>query len=326
MKIGVVIVVVVAAGVPVFASLADDSSATETREAIQSFDSGTTALAGSNITGVSVEQSLGDAVRLDGTQSSYVSGESAPPDDGTWSVATWVRVNDTTSTQLVYSDPARTVVYNGSSGEWVAGYYDSSSGETWRVRTPATNETSWTHLTASHDGSVLELAVNNSVAASTVTDGANATTVPLAAGNLDGSLDETRVFDAALASGERQQLIDRPTAPLTSTPRQSRVMFDSFSTSPSSFPAFFIGGDVTAGSVSLVDGFAGETTAAGTDYSLSGDTISTLGGGSLDGAPAAYVTWTAEFSSGFGLLTDLLLVFFGLFAVGYLSKEVTDRL
>jgi hypothetical protein len=194
------------------------------------------------------------------------------------------------------------------------------------VRTTATAATSWTHLTVSHDGSVLEVAENATVVASTVTDTANATTTLQTAGNLDGSLDETRVFDAALSASERQQLVDRPTAPLTSTPRQSRVMFDSFAASPSSFPAFFLSDDVQAGDISLVDGFAGEATTAGTDYSLSGDTISTIGGGSLDGAPAAYVTWTAEFSGGFGLLTDLLLVFFGLFAVGYLSKEVTDRL
>ena len=252
---------------------------------------GTAQLSGHNISDVSVNQSLGHAARLDGTRDSYVSGSSDVELEGNWTVSTYVRVDNLSRTQTVVSvGSEQMILYNGSTNEYVGVWYDQSSGDTYAVREVANTPGNLTHVALVRNQSqpeAISLYEDNSDIATTST----ATATTFAAGNLDGDLDETRTFNRSLNSSQRQQLIDRPTAPLPGTNRTSRVMFDSYSASPSSYPMFFVAGDVTASNVQRVDGLDAEATTAGTDYTRSGRTISVVDGGSLDGAPALYASY-----------------------------------
>jgi hypothetical protein len=280
-------------------------TAQETNSGAFAISSGTATLTGYNVTDPTVNQSLGHAARLDGTQDSYVSGSSDVELEGNWTVSTYVRVDNLTQTQTVVSvGSEQMILYNGSTNEYVGVWFDSDTGETYAVREAANTPGDLTHVALVRNQSqpeAISLIENNSDVATTST----ATATTFAAGNLDGDLDETRTFNRSLDSSERQQLVDRPTAPLPGTERTSRVMFDSYSASPTSYPAFFVGGSVSAANVQRVDGLEEEATVAGTDYTRTGRTISALQGGSLDGAPAVYVSYTAEFGPFVGLLNAL---------------------
>ena len=262
-------------------------------------------LSGYNISDVSVNQSLGYAARLDGTQDSHVSGSSDVELEGNWTVSTYVRADDLSQTQTVVSvGSEQMILYNGSTNEYVGVWYDSDTGDTYTVREVANTPEDLTHVALvrnQSDPATLSLYENNSDVATT----SSPTTTTFAAGNLDGDLDETRTFNRSLNAQQRQQLVDRPTAPLPGTERTSRVMYDSYSANPTSYPAFFVGGSVSAANVQRVDGFDGEPTVAGTDYRRFGDSISVLSGGSLEGAPVLYASYGMTTGPFVGLLNAL---------------------
>lgn len=283
-------------------------------------DSGTASLEGVNITDPTVEQSLGHSAELDGSPDSYISGPGAVGVDETWTASTWVRLDDTNRTQMVVSvDSEQLILYNDTSDTWVGVYYNDTTGETRVVENAAGSPTTWTHLSLAYDGTTLTLVENNSDTASAT----ETTSQTFAAQNLDGELDETRVSDDVLTSSERQRQIDRPTAPQPGVNRTYRVMYDSYSSAPGSYPAFFVGTTLGASNVQRGAGFDGEPTELGTDYSRSGRTITTLTGGSLEGAPAIYSSYSRAEGPFVGLLyaiqttgsTALTIVVLGVLAL-----------
>lgn len=288
--VGVAVVVVG----QVFAAAAGADDSRQSFQSAVEIDGDTATLTGSNVSVGGVEQSLGDAAALDGSRDSYVAGAAAPNVSGDFYAGTYVRVDNTTGTRTVYADDQRLILYNGSSGQWVGVYYEASTGRTWSTSLIASDPTNWTHVALQLDAGALELIEDNQFSSVTATNDGNVTTQAFTGDNLEGDLDETRVFDEPLTDSERQQLVDSPTAPLDTAERDYRVMYDSYSSSPGSFPAFFVSSSVDASGVTLVDGFAGQPTQAGTDYRVNGDTITALDGGSLDGAPVVYAAWTAS--------------------------------
>ena len=259
-------------------------------------------LSGSNISAVSVQQSLNDSAALDGSAS--ITTDESYLGDATWTVSTWVQVDNTTGTrQAVALDGQTWLVFNGTSSEWACWRYADGEG-THRVAVSAASPASWTNLQCSHDGTTLELRRNDSAAtASVVTDAANATGQTLVADNLDGRLDETRVFNSTLDSSEQSRLYQRPTAPAPGTNRTARVMYDAYGSYGSSLPIYIAGDSASLSGVTKGQGLQGEATAEGTDWSLSSGTVSLLAGGVLDGAPVVFVTWTA--AGGGGAFADL---------------------
>jgi hypothetical protein len=267
----------------------------EFRETAVVFEGERAALPGVNETNVTANQSLGTAAQLDGSQDSYVSSASAPDVSGDWSVSTHVRVRDTTTTQIVYSDAGRVLLYNGSANEYVGVWYDSATGETYAVRETANDAENLTHLALVHNSSradTLRLYEDDTDVATT----ASTTGESFAGDNLNGTLEETRVFNDSLSASERSALATTATAPLPGSDRAYRVMYDGYSV-PSAFPAFFVDGSAGVGDINLVDGAAEQATERGTDWRLDGGEVVALDGGSLDGAPVVYVQYTGEFGA-----------------------------
>lgn len=270
----------------------------EYRETAVLFEGDRAALPGVNETGVTANQSLGTAARLDGSADSYVSSETAPDTSANFTLSTRVTIanTSTTETQIVYSDPQRLLLYNGSAGEWVGVYYEPSTARTWSVSQIAGTPGTPTTVQLMLDAGTLSIIEDNSFSSTTATNDGNVTTATFTGKNLNGTLEETRVFDRPLTSSERQTLVDTPTAPLPNTQRDYRVMYDAYSV-PSAFPVFFAGGDATVGDIQLVDGAAEQVTERGTDWRLDGGEVVALAGGSLDGAPVVYVQYTGEFGA-----------------------------
>lgn len=262
-------------------------------------------LQGTNITINSVNQSLGQSARLDGSADSYVAGSEAPDVSGDWTVSVGVSVENTTGTRIVYADDERLILFNGSSGEWVGVWYDNARGQTWSVSQLASNPANRTVLQLMLDGGTLSISEDATFSSAVATNDGNTTSNTFDGENLNGTVDEVRVFNDSLTNSERQQLVDAPTAPLTTAPRAYRVMFDSFDSSPSTYPAFFVGGSVEASSVTRANGFNEQPTERGDDWTLSLGDIVAQDGGSLDGAPVVYVDYIGQTGALVGVLETL---------------------
>lgn len=266
---------------------------------------GTADLQGTNVSVDAVNQSLGQAAKLDGSSNSYVSGAESPDLDGNWTISTGVSVDNTTGTRILYSDTERVILYNGTTDAYVGVWYEPESGRTWSVSQGATDPTNQTVVMLMLETGTLEIIEDNTFSSTTATNDANAVNTTFTGDNLNGTVDETRAFNDSLTSSERQQLVDNPTAPLTTAPRAYRVMYDSFDPSPSGYPAIYVPGGVSASNVQQVEGFDGEPTERGTDWSLSGGDVVALAGGSLDGAPLVYVDYLGTVGALAGVLETL---------------------
>jgi len=108
------------------------------------------------------------------------------------------------------------------------------------------------------------------------------------------------VFNGTLTSSEQSALYTAPTAPLESAPRHSRVLYDSYD-SLDSIPVYIAGGTLDGTAATKAPGLTGEAAVEGTDWSLSGDVITLLAGGVLEGAPVVFVAWSFG-SGGVGLV------------------------
>jgi hypothetical protein len=228
---------------------------------------------------------------------------------------------------------SRTILaYNGSASEWACWSYDDASGETHRVAVSASTPTSFTNLQCERDSTALTLRVNDTTTASVQTDSANATVQTLQTTPLNGSVDETRVFNGTLTSSEQTALYNAPTAPLESAPRQSRIMYDSYG-SLDSIPVYLAGGSLDGASATKAAGLRGQGAAEGSDWSISGDVLSVLAGGTLEGAPVVFVSWLfgdggvisiTALTGGFGAMLRLAaLVPLALIAKRLLGIELT---
>jgi hypothetical protein len=258
--------------------------------------SGSVTLPGENISDVSVQQSLNDSAQLDG--SGAITGSLGDDVAANRTVSTWVWVDNTSGVRQVVSIDSRTILtYNGSTSDWACWSYDGSSGETHRVTVNATSPTTRTNLQCERASGTLSLRVNDTAVSAIQTDSANATAQTLQTRPLDGRVDETRVFNGTLSSSEQTQLDTEPTAPLESAPRQSRIMYDSYG-SLDSVPVYIAGGTLDGTTATKAAGLQGQGAAEGTDWSRSGDTVTLLSGGTLEGAPVVFATYTAEVGGG----------------------------
>jgi hypothetical protein len=249
---------------------------------------GSVTLSGDNLSVIEVHQSLNDSAELDG--SGGITGNLGADVADNRTVSTWAVVEDETGVRQILSiDSRTTLTYNGTSSEWACWSYDDASGQTHRVAV-ADASPGWSNLQCERAAGALTLRVNDTTTASVQTDSANATTQTLQTQPLNGSVDETRVFNGSLSSTEQTVLYASPTAPLESAPRHSRVMYDSYG-SLDSIPVYFTGGSLDGTAATKAGGLPGQGAAEGTDWSLSGDTLNLLSGGVLEGAPVVFVTW-----------------------------------
>jgi hypothetical protein len=280
------------------AAVVDGGGSTDSTEDDLLPSGGSVTLSGTNVSVIDVHQSLNDSADLDGTGA--ITGNLGDDVADNRTVSTWAQIDNTSGVRQIASVDSRTIlVFNGSTSEWACWSYDDASGETHRVAVSATSPGAWTNLQCERDSGTLTLRVNDTSTTTVQTDSANATAQTLQTTPLDGRVDETRTFNGSLTSSEQSALYSSPTAPLEGAPRQSRVMYDSYS-SLDSIPVYISGGSLDGTAATKTAGLAGQGASEGTDWSLSGDILSLLSGGTLEGAPVVFVAWA--FGSGGGIV------------------------
>lgn len=270
-------------------------------------------LAGANVTVLEVHQSLNDSARLDGSGSISGSLGSDVADNRT--VSTWARIRDQSGRQQVASIDSRTqIVYNASSAEWACWSYSDVTTETHRVAVNTSSPGALTNLQCERAGGTLELRRNDTAAVNSVTlDSANATNRTLQTQALNGSVDETRVYNGSLSATEHGTLVAAPTAPLNVSNRVARVYYDSYG-SYGSVPVYISGGSLDTSAASKAPGLQGQGAGNSSDYTISGDTITLDSGGTLEGAPAIFVEFARERSVA-GVLQSIIGAIGGVLAL-----------
>jgi hypothetical protein len=238
---------------------------------------------------IDIHQSLNDSAQLDG--GGAITGDLGDDVADTRTVSTWARVDNASGVRQIVSVDSRTIlVYNGSASEWACWSYDDATSETHRVAVADATPGGWSNLQCERTAGALTLRVNDTTSATVQPDGPNSTAQTLQTQSLNGTVDETRVFNGTLTSSEQSALYNAPTAPLESAPRQSRIMYDSYG-SLDSVPVYIGGGSLDGTAATKAAGLQGQGAAEGTDWSLSGDVLSLLAGGTLEGAPVVFVAW-----------------------------------
>lgn len=247
-----------------------------------------------------VVDSRGNAVNLTGADDSFVESEQAidVASDKNWTLATWARVDNGAAIRdmTAISVNGRVIIdYNGTEGNWTAWYYDESKTNSYRVNISAPNQPqNWTHIAVVANGTHLAIYRNNTRGDVKNITTSSITSAPVDNSNWDGRLDETRTFDDALNSSQRQSLVDSPVGPQANANRTMRVMYDQPDADRQLI--FFADGRLKTSNASFSSGMDGSDLVAGVDYEweVQGPKIKPLAGGKLDGAPVAYVDYDFE--------------------------------
>lgn len=285
---------------------------------------------------ITVEQSLGTKLEFDGSPNAALDAQTNAEFAGDMEVCTWVTVANASTgsnmTVVALDDAKIQYLGNASSPQWVGVLWDPGERVTYDANVSATSPTTPTHVCVRESGTYLEINANGTDGDAVPMDGAHTLThAQYNISTLNGSVEETRGYNESLSVSERTALRNEPTAPLdTATPRV-RVMYDSRATlgsSPSSFPVYFAGTDASVTGGTLVAGYDGQTTSAGDDYRLTdfGGTLIAVNGGTLDGAPVAFVEYEGSDGPFAVVLSTLGTTFasvIGLLAVGLLVVAAT---
>jgi len=282
-------------------------------------------------TNETVFTSRGYAVNLSGSAASYIeSTDKIPlPTDSNWSVATWTYLDATTTDQAILSIDGRLILsHNATNNNWSVWYYNESSRQTYSVNvSEGSQPDTFTHLSVQRSGPALTLYVNNTLNNSVDITKESYVKSPNAS-NLDGRLEETRVFDDDLTTGQRQQLIDSPIAPLEAN-RTARIMYDE--PYRSNQLLLFAPGSIATSNVRYSEGFAGEQL-SDSDYawSIEGPQIRVDSDSTYANYPVVYVDYWIQYF-GFGNYLSLMqsvitvgAVAILALAIGYVGMQVDE--
>ena len=283
------------------------------------FDNGTVVDDTEAPLGLSVSLSTQTAVQLDG--GGYVAD---PTDDSTfasgdWTVAAVVEPADQfndAATYTIYAANNESVFVAFENGSYSARYDDGST--TAYVDGAADTSTRTAIVVAYNaDTSTLTLYLDGTqVDSATTTINTVAKDVPV---RWRGSIDEVRVYEAALSGSQAAKYAADPVAPIAPSSAAARLPFNDNRLQT----VYYATGDAAfVGSVSTTSGVSGDGLDRGTDYALSTDPvrITATDGGDLDNAPIVFVSWQdgafggllasvfAVGSSALGLLVVAVLV------------------
>jgi len=240
-------------------------------------------------TDATVKATTGDGLRLGGN-GSYVSDPADPAvvRNGPWAVAIVVEpdaVVDQVDTRTVYAKDNETVHLLYERGEWTL-RAENQTGATAYANASASLGGQTTLSGAYNESAgVVELYVNGSLV-----DTASFTTQTVArdpAADWVGTVDEVRLWNQSLTRSEHRAYHQEPARAITGN-RSLRLMFDDDRV----FTAYFASGDASAvGETAQTDGVADPGLARGADYRIDTDaeTIETVNGGLVDGAPVLLV-------------------------------------
>lgn len=243
----------------------------------------------------SVKDSTGYAIQLNGSADSYAKSKTSVSlaDERNWSLSTWARLQTTGESQAVASLDGRVVIqYNQSTQQWVGWYYDDGSGYSYDVRVAAPNQPGNLSLvTVTANASHLTIYRNTTQGSTANISTASVAPLNTSVSNLNGTIDEMRVFADATNDSEQSDLYSSPVAPRPERNRTGRIMYDEGSGTTSAF--YFTSTSVELSNADWVQGLAGNELTEGTDYEL--DTasggVTALAGGRIDGAPVVWIDY-----------------------------------
>lgn len=278
-----------------------------------------------------VRATTGDGVRLGGN-GSYVADPADPAvvRNGEWAVAAVVEPGatvDQVDTRTIYAKDNETVHLLYESGEWTL-RAENATGATAYANASA-SLTGTTTLSGAYNESagVVELYVNGSLAATAPYTSNTVARDPAA--DWIGTVDEVRLWNRSLTRSEHRAYHDTPARAIAGD-RALRLMFDSDRV----FVAYFASGDATGvGDVTQTDGVADPGLSRGADYRIdtNAETIETVDGGLVDGAPVLIVggggalptsvtTVLGGVASAMELLPVVLLVLIGSVAIAGIQR------
>lgn len=221
--------------------------------------------------------SLNDSVNLSGAPDSNVTIDSDADLGHDLSVCTYgVASSDTVTndrTQILLATQAAVLQYNGTTDEWQGYYYNTSSRNSFRASVTAASPNSPTLVCLNHGQQNLNVSANTTRGTNVTTGTSNIAAYPTG-GNWNGTVEETRLYDYPLNTSQRADWVAEPVLAVNGEAPATRVTYDTTGTTADTFGVYFASGSATASNASLVTGRRGPAITEGTDYSISGSTIS----------------------------------------------------
>lgn len=254
-----------------------------------------------------VRNSLGNAIAVTGANDSYVATDGLIGldlgENFTVSQGAWVSDASTNEEMVVLALGSGDLLlrYDGPNNQWQVWLY-RPPGDTYVANVSVDDPTNGSVVTAVRADDDLTI-YRNGTAGETVD-----LSQPSDAGigpdgeNFNGTIDETRIFQAAVASADVDALASDPIHPVGEQ-ELARLMYDDVS--DSTVPVYYTGTSATASNTSVVDGFEGEVMEASGwlftrdyDWETRGPKITPEEGGLLDPHPVVFVDYEYDRSGG----------------------------
>lgn len=286
-----------------------------------------------------VNSSAGYAVEFDGTGHLDATAALDYASDS-WEVCTWTALNTSGGDQTVLGVSGdRAIIYNASTDEYRGIWFDTGERVTYDVAVSANGTAaSRTHvcLAADAEADTLTIYRNASASSSVAVDGNHTATTAWNASNLDGWLEETRVFGAPLNGSQRSEIVASPIHPLPGADRRARLMYDEGS--GSAVAVYFADGDAQLDNGTWTDGFDGTELSEGTDYEVTDYGLELQQSSEWYGAPALSIgatldSWSVEaanrltgaYTSAMSFTDAIFLVLMAMLTLGVMTSLRRQR-
>ncbi|QLD84604.1 hypothetical protein HWV23_02675 [Natronomonas halophila] len=291
-----------------------------------------------DITNISANSTLGDAVYLTGASDSQVSADLDVTLGDNWSACTYSTADSTVvdngSTRAllaVETDRYEIVLtYNDSASTYEGYYYDAASRASHTAAVAAPDPTNRTLVCANRNATSETFTVSRNTTVGTATNTSSQTVADRpSAQNWHGTLEETRLYPAVLTNSQRSEWVAEPVLSVEGTAPDARIMYDTRDRSAASVPVYFGGGEASLQNASFVNGSSGPPLEEGEDYELAGPItqfmtdheIVALDGGVLTGhGDVIFVTYDVESGSAWFVRLGFALFIFGVLAGAVFSQ------
>lgn len=290
-----------------------------------------------------VRSSLNDSVRLTGAPDSNVTIDSDADLGNDLSACTWGALDSSVVTAnddgLLLATQQAVLWYNGTDDVYRGYYYNTSSRNSYVANVSASTPSSSTLVCLNHASQSLNISANTTTGTAVATGSSNSADYPANVSNWNGTVDETRLFATPLNGSQRSEWVATPGLAVNGSAPSTRVTYDVYGSSyGSTVPVYFSSGSASLGNATRATGFTAPSVTEGTDYALSGDTVTVLDGGVLEqDGEVLYIGYSASgfvgpFSSVLTSLANIgpaalslliigLLAGAGMLAVSYMGES-----
>lgn len=256
---------------------------------------------GNQVTNVNlVETSLNDSVELTGTAGSNVTIQSDADLGHDLSACTYGTLDSPVVTNnndgLLLATQEAVLWYNGTDDVYRGYYYNTSSRNSFTANVTASSPSTPTLVCLNHANQSLNISANTTTGTAVATGSSNIADYPENVTAWNGTVDETRLFSTPLNGSQRTEWTATPGLAVNGSAPAARVTYDVYGSSyGSTVPVYFASGSATLNNVNHATGFNAPDVTEGTDYDISGDTVTVLAGGTLEqDGEVLYLAYNAE--------------------------------